>query len=164
MLMGMLGSSSYYKIRAASSYSATNPKATFRYISSAFWISTTLSSHRAPRRVSALTKCKENCCSRLTRQNGSSPSAPLRRFVLTSAWTLIAAPYRHRQLHIHAFVFDEHFRNLQGLGSTVELVNWYEPGIVLTHMIFRCGADEELLLVDNTDRARILSLTTRQFR
>ncbi|EKM59286.1 uncharacterized protein PHACADRAFT_181292 [Phanerochaete carnosa HHB-10118-sp] len=68
------------------------------------------------------------------------------------------------KLHVHAFVFDEHYRNLQGLGSTIELSPWYDQHIKLVHMIFRCGADEELLLVDNTGRARILSLTTQQFR
>ncbi|EKM59291.1 uncharacterized protein PHACADRAFT_113812 [Phanerochaete carnosa HHB-10118-sp] len=67
------------------------------------------------------------------------------------------------KFHIHPFVFDEHYRSLQGLGSTIDFVNWYEPHTVLTHMVFRC-ADEELLLVDSTGRARILSLTTQQFR
>lgn len=49
----------------------------------------------------------------------------------------------------------------------VDLVSWYEQRAAITHLVFRCGSDEELLIVDGNEsgaRARILSLTSQQFR
>lgn len=48
----------------------------------------------------------------------------------------------------------------------VELGAWYasDSEAVITHIAFRGGAQEELLIVDSGIRARVLSLTTQQFR
>lgn len=68
------------------------------------------------------------------------------------------------QFQIHVFVFDESYKTLTGLGTVVELGAWYTPEAVISHIAFRGGAQEELLIVDGGTRARVLSLTTQQFR
>lgn len=62
------------------------------------------------------------------------------------------------------FVFDETFTSFQGYGSSIDLRSWLEPQTSIKHLVFRCGSAEELLIVDDTGRARVFSLVTQSFR
>ncbi|KAF9016568.1 hypothetical protein BDZ89DRAFT_1075488 [Hymenopellis radicata] len=73
---------------------------------------------------------------------------------------LICAPTK---LQLHLFCFDESFGVLQGWGSAVILMNWYQPGVSIVHACFILN-NEEVFLVDSSGQARIFSLVTQQFR
>jgi hypothetical protein len=68
------------------------------------------------------------------------------------------------EITIHTFVFDEHYTSLVGTGSAINLINWYDPGTIITHMVIPSGPLEEVVLIDNATRARIFYLITQQFR
>lgn len=70
------------------------------------------------------------------------------------------------KLQVHVFVFGERYESLHGLGAVHDLTAWYDHEAVITHLAFRCGPHEELLVIDqqNGPRARILSLTSQSFR
>lgn len=67
------------------------------------------------------------------------------------------------KLQLNAFMFDETYAALQGMGSAVNLGLWYDSAVVIKHMAFVSGS-EELVFVDNFARVRIFSLVTQQFR
>ncbi|KDQ64238.1 hypothetical protein JAAARDRAFT_201615 [Jaapia argillacea MUCL 33604] len=66
-------------------------------------------------------------------------------------------------LQLHVFAFDETYTSLQGIGSAVNLVPWYEGSNAILGMAFVSG-NEEIVFVDDSARARIFSLVTQQFR
>jgi hypothetical protein len=61
-------------------------------------------------------------------------------------------------------VFDERYTTLLGFGSMIDLAPWYEASTTIMHMAFAGSAGEELLLVDDHQNARVLSLITQRFR
>ncbi|KAI0692274.1 hypothetical protein BC835DRAFT_1277959 [Cytidiella melzeri] len=65
---------------------------------------------------------------------------------------------------LHFFLFQETFSTLDGYGASVDLRTWFEAQTKIKHVTFRSGATDELLLVDETRRARIFSLATQSFR
>ena len=68
------------------------------------------------------------------------------------------------QLQLHAFVFDETFKTLQGQGSATNLSPWYnQADISIVQVSFVCGNDE-VVLVDSSAQVRIFSFVTLQFR
>jgi hypothetical protein len=62
------------------------------------------------------------------------------------------------------FVFDERYTTLLGFGSMIDLAPWYDALTMITHVAFAGSAGEELLLVDDHQNARVLSLITQRFR
>ena len=67
-------------------------------------------------------------------------------------------------MQLHAFVFDETFKTLQGQGSAINLSPWYsQADISIVLLSFVCGNDE-LVLVDSSAQVRIFSFVTLQFR
>ncbi|KAI6157189.1 hypothetical protein BKA82DRAFT_4325642 [Pisolithus tinctorius] len=66
------------------------------------------------------------------------------------------------KLLLHIFVYDD-ARGFQALGSSINLIAWYNEGTSIRHACFVSGS-EELLLVDSLAQARIYSLVTMQFR
>ncbi|KAI9453843.1 hypothetical protein BJY52DRAFT_1418099 [Lactarius psammicola] len=68
------------------------------------------------------------------------------------------------KLQLHAFVFDETFKTLQGQGSAINLGPWYsQPDISIVQISFVCGHDE-VVLVDSSAQVRVFSFVTLQFR
>ncbi|KAI9434837.1 hypothetical protein H4582DRAFT_1855657 [Lactarius indigo] len=68
------------------------------------------------------------------------------------------------KLQLHAFVFDETFKTLQGQGSAINLGPWYsQADISIEQVSFVCGNDE-VVLVDSSAQVRIFSFVTLQFR
>ncbi|KAH9046371.1 hypothetical protein EDB83DRAFT_2295029 [Lactarius deliciosus] len=68
------------------------------------------------------------------------------------------------KLQLHAFVFDETFKTLQGQGSAINLGPWYsQADISIVQVSFVCGNDE-VVLVDSSAQVRIFSFVTLQFR
>ncbi|KAH8989296.1 hypothetical protein EDB92DRAFT_2003843 [Lactarius akahatsu] len=68
------------------------------------------------------------------------------------------------KLQLHAFVFDETFKTLQGQGSAINLGPWYsQVDISIVQVSFVCGNDE-VVLVDSSAQVRIFSFVTLQFR
>ena len=68
------------------------------------------------------------------------------------------------KMQLHAFVFDETFKTLQGQGSAINLSPWYnQADISIMQVSFVCGNDE-LVLVDSSAQVRIFSFVTLQFR
>ena len=65
------------------------------------------------------------------------------------------------QMQLHIFVFDEELKSLRGLGTPIDLMPFYNPGVTITHACFVHGS-EELLFVDSSAQARIFSLITLQ--
>ncbi|KAJ3555967.1 hypothetical protein NM688_g2284 [Phlebia brevispora] len=70
------------------------------------------------------------------------------------------------KMMLHIFVFDEHFKSLQGYGSAVDLRAWYDltAELKLLFVVFRGGGHEELALADQAGRIRTYSFATQQFR
>lgn len=64
---------------------------------------------------------------------------------------------------LYQLQFDELCTTLGHLGPIIELKYWYDPDIVLRHIIFR-GLSEELLIVDSKARARLYSFDAQQMR
>ncbi|KAH9164611.1 hypothetical protein EDB89DRAFT_2247116 [Lactarius sanguifluus] len=68
------------------------------------------------------------------------------------------------KLQLHAFVFDETFKTLQGQGSAINLIPWYnQADVSIMQVSFVCGNDE-VVLVDSSAQVRIFSFITLQFR
>jgi hypothetical protein len=68
------------------------------------------------------------------------------------------------KLQLHAFVFDETFKTLQGQGSGINLSQWYsQADISIMQVSFVCGNDE-VVLVDSSALVRVFSFITLQFR
>jgi hypothetical protein len=62
-------------------------------------------------------------------------------------------------------MFDEKFSSLQSMNAVpVRLSAWYPNKIMIQHIAFVCGPNEEIALVDDQARIRIYSLITQQFR
>ena len=67
-------------------------------------------------------------------------------------------------MQLHAFVFNETFKTLQGQGSAINLSPWYcQTNISIVQVSFVCGNDE-VVLVDSSAQVRIFSFVTLQFR
>ncbi|KAH9991344.1 hypothetical protein BJV77DRAFT_1068323 [Russula vinacea] len=65
---------------------------------------------------------------------------------------------------LYAFVFDETFRSLQGLGSSISLAPWYgQAEVSILQLSSMCGSDE-VVLVGSNAQIRIFSFITEQFR
>ncbi|KAI0247518.1 hypothetical protein BJV78DRAFT_1380231 [Lactifluus subvellereus] len=69
------------------------------------------------------------------------------------------AVYASTRMQLQIFIYDEEFKSLQGLGSPIDLLPFYNPGVSIIHICFVHGR-EELLLVDSGAQARIFSLIT----
>ncbi|KAH8986525.1 hypothetical protein EDB86DRAFT_2809505 [Lactarius hatsudake] len=68
------------------------------------------------------------------------------------------------KLQLHAFVFNETFKTLQGQGSAINLIPWYnQADVSIMQVSFICGNDE-VVLVDSSAQVRIFSFITLQFR
>ncbi|KAI9511011.1 hypothetical protein F5148DRAFT_1274479 [Russula earlei] len=68
------------------------------------------------------------------------------------------------KMQLHAFVFDETFRTLQGQGSVISLAPWYsQAGTSIQQMSSVCGSDE-VVLVNSNAQIRIFSFVTQQLR
>jgi hypothetical protein len=65
------------------------------------------------------------------------------------------------QMQLHIFVFDEELKSLRGLGTAIDLLPFYNPGVSIVHACFVHGS-EEILFVDSSAQARIFSLITLQ--
>lgn len=61
-------------------------------------------------------------------------------------------------------MFDERYTALQAFGSAHNLAGWLGDHVTISQMVFAGGGSQEIVLVDNTTRARIFSLVTQQFR
>jgi hypothetical protein len=69
------------------------------------------------------------------------------------------------KMQLHAFVFDEAFKTLQGHGVAMDLAPWYrQPGISILKLSSVCGSDEEVALVDSHAQVLIFSFVTQQMR
>jgi hypothetical protein len=66
-------------------------------------------------------------------------------------------------MQLHIFVFDEELKSLRVLGTPIDLLPFYNPGVSITHMCFVHG-QEDILFVDSSAQARILSLIIRQLK
>ena len=67
-------------------------------------------------------------------------------------------------MQLYAFVFDETFRMLQGLGSAINLTPWYhQTDVSILQVSSVCGSDE-VILVDSRAQVRIFSFITQQIR
>ena len=64
-------------------------------------------------------------------------------------------------MQLHIFVFDEELKSLRGLGTAIDLLPFYNPGVLITHACFVHGS-EEILFIDSNAQARIFSLITLQ--
>lgn len=67
------------------------------------------------------------------------------------------------QMQLHIFVFDEEFKSLRGLGTPIDLLPLYSPGVSITHMCF-VHDSEEIFFVDSSTHGRIFSLITEQLK
>jgi len=68
-------------------------------------------------------------------------------------------------MQLHAFVFDETFKTLQGHGGAIYLAPWYsQPEISILRLSSVCGGDEEVALVDSNAQVRIFSFVTQQMK
>jgi hypothetical protein len=89
-------------------------------------------------------------------------SARVSSILLVKAVSLRAILPTKKQLY--AFVFDETFRSLQGLGSPISLAPWYgQAEVSILQLSSMCGSDE-VALVDSNAQIRIFSFITQQFR
>ena len=66
------------------------------------------------------------------------------------------------QMQLYAFVLDESFRSLQGLGPISLAPLYGEDKISILQLSPVCGRDE-VVLVDSNANIRIFSFTTQQF-
>jgi hypothetical protein len=67
--------------------------------------------------------------------------------------------------HLHIFSIDEQYQNLTGYGTPFNLTSWYDStsNISIQEICF-VGQQEELALLDSSNRVRIFSLVTQVFR
>jgi hypothetical protein len=59
------------------------------------------------------------------------------------------------------FVFDEELKFLRGLGTPINLMTFYNPGVSITQAYFVHGS-EEILFIDSNAQAWIFSMITLQ--
>ncbi|KAH9005511.1 hypothetical protein EDB86DRAFT_2795794, partial [Lactarius hatsudake] len=71
------------------------------------------------------------------------------------------AVYSSAKMQLHVFALGDEHRSLQGMGSAIDLLPFYSNGESIVHACFVHGRDE-ILLVDSSAQARILSLTMLQ--
>ncbi|KAF8270147.1 hypothetical protein EI94DRAFT_1723596, partial [Lactarius quietus] len=71
------------------------------------------------------------------------------------------AIYSPAKMQLHIFVFDPERGSLRGMGSTIDLLPFYNYGESIVHACFVHGR-EEILFVDSTAQARIFSLIMLQ--
>ncbi|KAH9029425.1 hypothetical protein EDB85DRAFT_1867188 [Lactarius pseudohatsudake] len=71
------------------------------------------------------------------------------------------AIYASARMQLHIFVFDEELKSLRGLGTPIDLLPFYNPGVTIVHACFVHGS-EEILFIDSNAQARIFSLITLQ--
>jgi hypothetical protein len=64
-------------------------------------------------------------------------------------------------MQLHISVFDEELKSLRGLGTPIDMLPFYNPGVSITDACFVHGS-EEILFTDSSAQARIFSLITRQ--
>ena len=89
-------------------------------------------------------------------------SAKVSSILLVKVVSLRAILPAKKQLY--AFVFDETFRSLQGLGSSISLAPWYgQAEVSILQLSSMCGSDE-VVLVGSNAQIRIFSFITEQFR
>ncbi|KAI9460720.1 hypothetical protein F5148DRAFT_255942 [Russula earlei] len=67
-------------------------------------------------------------------------------------------------LRLYVFIFDEGYKVLHGQGNPINLAPWYsQTGTSILHAAFVCG-NEEVVLVDSSAQARVISFVIQQFR
>jgi len=69
--------------------------------------------------------------------------------------------YASARMQLHMFQFDEELKSLRGFGAPIDLLQFYNAGVSITHACFVHGS-EEILFVDSSAQARVFSLITRQ--
>ncbi|KAF8607199.1 hypothetical protein BDV93DRAFT_591195 [Ceratobasidium sp. AG-I] len=84
-------------------------------------------------------------------------------FAFDQATRLLAIFHGDEDPKISVYVFDESFSSIRGRGSPLPLKSWYDTHVHIQNMCFVSGS-EEICLVEDSGRARILSLVTQQFR
>ncbi|KAH9031719.1 hypothetical protein EDB84DRAFT_1578728 [Lactarius hengduanensis] len=69
------------------------------------------------------------------------------------------AVYASARTQLHIFVFDEELKSLRGLGTSIDLLPFFNPGASIVHACF-VHKSEEILFVDSNAQATIFSLVT----
>ena len=67
-------------------------------------------------------------------------------------------------MQLHAFVFDETFKTLQGQGSAINLSPWYSQADISIVQVSFVHGNDEVVLVDSSALVRVFSFVTQQFR
>ena len=67
-------------------------------------------------------------------------------------------------MQLHAFVFDEIFKTLQGQGSAINLSPWYSHADISIGQVSFVHGNDEVVLVDSSAQIRVFSFVTLQFR
>ena len=80
--------------------------------------------------------------------------------------SFLSSPYLHILIHalqmqLHIFAFENEGGSLQGMGSAIDLLPFYNNGESIVHACFVHGR-EEILFVDSSAQARIFSWTMLQ--
>ena len=86
-------------------------------------------------------------------------SARVRHSFRSSPYLRILTHARKMQLHI--FAFENEGRSLREMGSTIELLPFYNNGDSIVHACFVHGR-KEIMFVDSSAQARIFSCTMLQ--
>jgi hypothetical protein len=68
------------------------------------------------------------------------------------------------KMQLHAFVFDESFKTLQGQGSAINLAPWYSQTEISILQLYSVGGNDEVVMVDSNAQVRIFSFVTQQAR
>ena len=66
-------------------------------------------------------------------------------------------------MQLYVFALEDEHGSLRGMGSTIELLPFYNNGESIVHACFVHGR-EEILFVDSSAQARIFSWTMLQFK
>ncbi|KAH9039451.1 hypothetical protein EDB83DRAFT_2411806, partial [Lactarius deliciosus] len=69
------------------------------------------------------------------------------------------AIYASARMQLHIFVFDEELKSLRGLGTSIDILPFFNPGASIVHACFS-HKSEEILFVDSNAQATIFSLVT----
>ena len=67
-------------------------------------------------------------------------------------------------MQLHAFVFDETFKTLQGQGSAINIAPWYSQADISIVQVSFVHGNDEVVLVDSSTQVRVFSFVTLQFR
>ncbi|KAF8607195.1 hypothetical protein BDV93DRAFT_488167 [Ceratobasidium sp. AG-I] len=84
-------------------------------------------------------------------------------FAFDQATRLLAIFHGHEEPKLSVYVFDETFSGVRSRGSPLPLKSWYDTQVYVERMCFVSGS-EEICLIEDSGRARILSLVTQHFR